>query len=48
MNPAEHALVQTRMFAALRDAPTDATWVRGSFSAEGRRVKPVAEPEISI
>jgi hypothetical protein len=36
------------MFAAVRDTPTDATWVRGHIPAEGRFVKPVAEPGVSM
>jgi hypothetical protein len=39
--------MQKRKFAAVRDALVDDTWVKGHISAEGRLVKPVAEPEIS-
>ena len=45
---ATSAIRQNRMFAAVRDALADGTWVRGRISAEGRLVKPVAEPEISL
>jgi hypothetical protein len=39
---------QDRMFMAVRDTTADATWLRGHIPAEGRLLKPIAEPEISM
>ena len=44
----QSARLRNPPFAAVRDALADGTWVRGHISAEGRLVKPVAEPEISL
>ena len=33
---------------AVRDTTADATWLRGRILAEGRLLKPIAEPEISM
>jgi hypothetical protein len=33
---------------AVRDTTADATWLRGHIPAEGRLLKPIAEPEVTM